>query len=172
MDPPTLGGEWMEKGGYEPLIAGSVVWEDCVEDNEWEIKVRKCSLFYFFLFPLTSPTLRPAQDSVSAVHICRLNLHRRRTFHLHLAWKSSPGFDTSRGTVDIFSFLLKKKKHFTDKINTFRLLFLCSSILTLLLSEYSHSYAYMRRYFRYATFWAYFFYFRMSAAFGLWFLRL
>lgn len=52
MDPPTLGGEWMEKGGYEPLIAGSLVWEDCVEDNEWEIKVRKCCPFYFFYSPL------------------------------------------------------------------------------------------------------------------------
>lgn len=109
MDPPTLGGEWMEKGGYEPLIAGSLVWEDCVEDNEWEIKVRKCWLFYFFFSPLTLPTPRRAGDSFPVVHVCRLNLHIFVTFHFHLASKSSRALTIPVELFWRFSLLLKKK---------------------------------------------------------------
>jgi len=79
----------MEKGGYEPLIAGSLVWEDYVEDNEWEIKVRKCCPFYFCLSSLTLPTPRRAGDSFPVVRVCRLNLRVFVTFHFHLASKSS-----------------------------------------------------------------------------------
>jgi len=75
----------MEKGGYEPLIAGSLVWEDYVGDNEWEITVRKCCLFYFYLSPLTLPTSRRAEDNFTVVHVRRLNLRVFVTFHFHLA---------------------------------------------------------------------------------------